>query len=46
MQVAVFDVNHSYGMFLVDSHRLFDAVNTYDLIANSFRGLVLTEVLE
>ena len=45
-QVAVFDVNHNYGTFLVDSYRLFDAVNTFDLLANSYRGLILTEILE
>ena len=39
-------MNHNYGMFLVESRRLFDAVNTFDLIANSYRGLVLTEILD
>ena len=46
MQVAVFDVNHKFGTFLVSSRRLFDAVNTFDFGAKSSRGLILTEVLE
>ena len=42
----MFDVNHNYGTFLVDSHRLFDAVNTFDFGAKTSRALILTEVLE
>jgi hypothetical protein len=43
--VAVFDVNHNYGMFLVKSERLWDAVNTFDFSAKGTRGLVLVEIL-
>ena len=42
--VAIFDVNHNYGVFLVDTKRLYDAVNTYDIMSKTTRGLVLTEI--
>jgi hypothetical protein len=43
--VAVFDVNHKFGMFLVSPKRLYEAVNTYDRSANNTRGLVVTEII-
>ena len=39
-------MNHRYGMFLVESRRLFDAVNTFDFGVKASRALILTEVLE
>ncbi|OQR99664.1 hypothetical protein THRCLA_21799 [Thraustotheca clavata] len=42
--VAVFDVNHTYGPYLVDSKRLYDAVNSYDKMANNTRALIVSQV--
>jgi len=42
--VAVFDVNKDYGIFLVPSRRLFDAVNTLDIISMTERALIVTEL--
>jgi hypothetical protein len=44
--VAVFDVNHNYGLFFVSPERLYEAVNTYDVISGKNRGIVVVEVLE
>ena len=42
--VAVFDVNHEYGVYLLSSRRLYDSVNTFDFTSKQTRGLVLTEL--
>lgn len=42
--VAVFDVNHNYGLFFVDSKRLYDAVNTYDLQSGVCRALIVSHI--
>jgi hypothetical protein len=42
--VAVFDVNHAYGPFLVNSKRLFDAVNSIDMSSNQTRALIVSEI--
>ena len=46
--VAVFDVNDTYGLFLVDARRLFDACDTIPVegISGRSRGLVICEVLK
>jgi hypothetical protein len=45
--VAVFDVNHNYGAFLVDARRLYDAVATFPIVGSQGnpRGLVIAELL-
>jgi len=42
--VAVFDVNHNYGLFLVKSQRLYDSISTYDLSSGKCRGIVITTI--
>ncbi|KAJ3302805.1 hypothetical protein HDV03_004556 [Kappamyces sp. JEL0829] len=42
--VAIFDLNHNYGLFLVDSQRLFTAVNTLDFLSGTSRGIVVCRV--
>lgn len=42
-QVVVFDVNHKYGLFLVDAKRMYDAVNTVDIMSNKTRALFVVE---
>lgn len=43
--VGVFDVNASYGgLYLVNSRRVFDAVDTLDLQSGEPRGLVVSSV--
>jgi len=44
--VAVFDVNHAYGLFLVRPERLFEATATYDVMSSKSRGLVLTQIIK
>lgn len=46
--VAIFDVNHKYGIFLCDTERLYDSVSTVDMMRQDgqTRGLVVTEILE
>jgi hypothetical protein len=46
--VAVFDVNHNYGAFLVDTRRLYDAVATFPIVGSQGnpRGLVIAELLQ
>jgi hypothetical protein len=39
--VLVGDVNHDYGIYLVDTHRLFDAMNTVDDVTGKKRGLLM-----
>ena len=41
--VLVLDVNKSYGPWLVESQRLYDAMNTLDTGAAKMRGLLLIE---
>ncbi|EQC34596.1 hypothetical protein SDRG_07920 [Saprolegnia diclina VS20] len=43
--VIVFDVNHTYGPYLVDAKRLYSAVNTYDQTAKRTRALIVSKVL-
>jgi len=45
-QVALFDVNDSYGLCMVPARRMFDAVYTIDLMTGSKRGLVVTRLLD
>ena len=42
--VAVFDVNHAYGLYLVSSKDLFRAVDTFDFTSSRTRALVVTEI--
>jgi len=42
--VAVFDVNHNYGLFLVKSERLYDSISTFDLSSGKSRGIVITTI--
>lgn len=42
--VAIFDTNHKYGFYLVDAKRLYDAVNTVDVMNGSTRGLVVLDI--
>ncbi|RHY87295.1 hypothetical protein DYB35_002710 [Aphanomyces astaci] len=42
--VAVFDVNHTYGPYLVESRRLFDAVNAHDFQSGKTRGLIVSQL--
>jgi hypothetical protein len=42
--VLVGDVNRSYGIYLVSSQRLFDAMNTIDSITGKKRGLLMVTV--
>ncbi len=47
--VAIFDVNHTYGgIYLVESQRLFGAIDTIDLsVKNKItRALLVTEIIE
>jgi hypothetical protein len=44
--VALFDVNHNYGLFFVESRKLYSAVDTTDVFANTHRALVITEIME
>jgi hypothetical protein len=46
--VAVFDVNHNYGAFLVDARRLYDAVATFPIVGSKgkSRGLVVAELVQ
>lgn len=43
--VAVFDVNHNYGLYFVDTYRLYEAVCTFDFSTKLYRGLVVSEVV-
>lgn len=43
--VAVFDVNHTYGLWFVDPERLYSSIQTHDIMSGLERGLVLVEVL-
>jgi hypothetical protein len=42
--VLVGDVNHDYGIYLVSSSRLFDAMNTIDSVTGKKRGLLMVAV--
>jgi hypothetical protein len=42
--VAIFDVNHKYGLYFVPADRVYDAVTTRD-IHGPCRALVLTEII-
>lgn len=42
--VAVFDVNHNYGLFFVSSQRLYDSINTLDVQSGVSRAIVLSKV--
>ena len=43
--VAVFDVNHTYGgLYLINSKRLFESINTFDLQSGEERGLVVVKI--
>ncbi|CAK4077752.1 unnamed protein product [Aphanomyces euteiches] len=42
--VAVFDVNHTYGPFLVPTRRLFNAVSAHDLQSGKSRALVVSKL--
>ena len=39
--VLVGDVNHDYGIYLVSTARLFDAMNTIDDVTGKKRGLLM-----
>eukprot|EP01126_Amoeba_proteus_P033589 TRINITY_DN3303_c0_g1_i1.p1 TRINITY_DN3303_c0_g1~~TRINITY_DN3303_c0_g1_i1.p1 ORF type:complete len:244 (-),score=22.95 TRINITY_DN3303_c0_g1_i1:150-881(-) len=41
---AVYDVNASFSLYLVDAERLFQSVNTVDIMSGQTRALILTEV--
>lgn len=43
--VAVFDVNHAYGLFFVPSQRLYDSILTTDVQSGVCRGVVVTELV-
>ncbi|OQR90583.1 hypothetical protein ACHHYP_05392 [Achlya hypogyna] len=43
--VAVFDVNHSYGPYLVESKRLFRAVNSFDRMTSKSRAVIVSRVV-
>jgi hypothetical protein len=43
--VAVFDVNHTYGLWFVQPERLYSAIYTFDITSGLERGLVLVEIL-
>ncbi|KAF0699353.1 Aste57867_10069 [Aphanomyces stellatus] len=42
--VAVFDVNHTYGPFLVDAKRLYNAVSAHDFQSGKTRALVVSKI--
>jgi Phytochelatin synthase len=42
--VLVGDVNENYGIYLVSSQRLFDAMNTVDSVTGKKRGLLMVTV--
>ncbi|ETW05705.1 hypothetical protein H310_03418 [Aphanomyces invadans] len=42
--VAVFDVNHTYGPFFVESRRLYDAVNAHDFQSGKTRALIVSQL--
>jgi len=42
--VAIFDTNHKYGFYLCDAKRLFDAVNTVDVMSGSTRGIIVVDI--
>ena len=44
--VAIFDVNHNFGLFFVSAERLYDAVTTFDIQSGASRGLVVIEVVQ
>ena len=41
--VAVFDLNHNYSMFLVDTKRFYESVNTMDIMTGQNRALILSK---
>ena len=42
--VAIFDTNHKYnGVYFVTAKKLYDAVSTVDLFANTHRAIILVE---
>lgn len=43
--VCIFDVNHMFGCYLVDLHRLYDAVNTYDFSSGKTRAIIVTMIV-
>ncbi|OQR90586.1 hypothetical protein ACHHYP_20214 [Achlya hypogyna] len=44
--VAVFDVNDSYGAYLVERRRLLEAIAAPDLSSNRARALIVVELVE
>lgn len=46
--VVIFDVNHEYGVFVVDAHRLYESVNSPDIsfTAVNSRALIVTELIK
>lgn len=40
--VAVFDVNHNYGLFFVEPERLYESIATHDFTSGKSRGIVIT----
>lgn len=42
--VAIFDTNHKYGFYLCPTKRLFDAVNTVDVMHGRSRGLIVVDI--
>ena len=43
--MAIFDVNQSYGFYICDAKRLFDAVNTVDVTNGETRGLIVVDIM-
>ena len=46
--VVIFDVNHEYGVFVVDAHRLYESVNSPDISFSAVksRALIVTELIK
>ncbi|OQR99660.1 hypothetical protein THRCLA_21800 [Thraustotheca clavata] len=42
--VAVFDVNSSYGPYLVETRRLYESVAAQDISSNKSRGLIVSKI--
>jgi hypothetical protein len=42
--VGVFDVNHRYGILLLSSRQLFEAVDTFDILSGAKRAIIITEI--
>lgn len=43
--VGVFDVNHNYGLLLMSSKQLFEAVDTFDPLSGAKRAIIVTEIV-